>query len=197
MKKPLTRFHLRRAAAVSALAFGCTAVQADVVTSASIAGNSALLNSLDTIGTFTFAPPPAVVTSATVSLGSYDVIFENTASFFLDGVLLGTLGFGLGQSATFAVTDFSIFGDGSALLTWEATDVASGCPCVIPNGAALLEIRSTDATPMPEPTSLPLVLAGLAAACAADARRYLRPRSRSSRLRCPARTLSRVPVPTP
>ena len=101
------------------------------------------------------------------------MLFDNTASFFLDGVLLGTLSFGPGQSTTFAVTDFSIFSDGSAVLSWEATDFASGCPCVIPNGAALLEIRSTDATPtpVPEPTSLPLVLAGLAAACAADARR--------------------------
>lgn len=172
MKKPSTRSHVHRAAAVAALAFGCIAAQADVVTSASIDGDpAALLNSLDTIGTFTFAPPPAVVTHASLSLGSYDVLFDNTASFFLDGVLLGTLGFGPGQSATFAVTDFSIFSDGSAVLSWEATDFASGCPCVIPNGTALLEIRSTDATPVPEPTSLPLVLAGLAAACAADARR--------------------------
>jgi hypothetical protein len=183
MKNPSTRFHLRRAAAVAALAFGGTAVQADVVTSASIAGNSALFNSLDTIGIFTFSPPPAVVISASVSLDSYDVIFENTASFFLDGVLLGTLGFGLGQSATFAVTDFSNFSDGSAVLSFEATDYASGCPCVIPNGAALLEIRSTDATSVPEPTSLLLMLAGLAAVCAADARRYMRPRSCGSLLR--------------
>lgn len=171
MKKPSTPFRFRRAAAMAALAFGCTAVQADVVTSASIAGNPVLFNSLDAIGTFTFAPPPDFVASASVSLGSYDVLFDNTASFFLDGVLLGTLGFGPGQSANFAVTDFSIFSDGSAVLSWEATDFASGCPCLIPNGAALLEIRSTDATQVPEPTSLPLVLAGLAAACAADARR--------------------------
>jgi hypothetical protein len=182
MNKPSTRFHVRRAAAVAALAFGCTAAQADVVTSASIAGSPVLLNSLDTIGTFTFALPPAVVTSASVSLSSYEVLFENTASFFLDGVLLGTLGFGSGQSATFAVTDFSIFSDGSAVLSWEATDFASGCPCVIPNGDALLEIRSTDATQVPEPTSLPLVLAGLAAACAADARRTKRPRRGGSLL---------------
>lgn len=171
MKKPSTPVRLRRAAAMAALAFGCAAVQADVVTSASIAGNPVLLNSLDTIGTFTFAAPSVDVTTASVSLDGYDVIFENTASFFLDGVLLGTLGFGIGQSATFAVTDLSIFSDGSAVLSWEATDFASGCPCVIPNGAALLEIRSADATPVPEPTPLALLLAGLAAACAADARR--------------------------
>jgi hypothetical protein len=176
MKKPSIRFHMRRAAAVAvaALAFGCNAVQADVVTSASIAGDpAALLNSLDTIGAFTFVPPLGVVTSASVSLDSYDVLFDNTASFFLDGVLLGTLNFGSGQSTTFAVTDFSIFSDGSAVLSWEATDFASGCPCVIPNGDALLEIRSADTTPtpVPEPTSLPLVLAGLATAWAADARR--------------------------
>lgn len=173
MNKPSTPFRFRRAAAMAALACGCTAVQADFVTSASIAGDSALLlNSPDTIGTFTFAPLAAVVTSASVSLDSYDVLFDNTASFFLDGVLLGTLGFGSGQSATFTVTDFSIFSDGSAVLSWEATDFASGCPCVIPNGAAMLEIRSADATPVPEPTGLPLVLAGLAAACAAGTRRY-------------------------
>ena len=177
MKKPSTRYHVRRAAAVVALAFGCTAAPADVVTSASIAGNPVLLNSLDTIGTFTFAPPSGVVTTASVSLDSYDVLFENTASFFLDGVLLGTLSFGIGQSATFAVTNLSIFSDGSAVLSWEATDFASGCPCVIPNGAALHEITSADATPVPVPPSLPLVLAGLAAACAADARRTMRPRS--------------------
>lgn len=118
MKKPSTRSHVHRAAAVAALAFGCIAAQADVVTSASIAGDpAALLNSLDTIGTFTFAPPPAVVTHASLSLDSYDVLFDNTASFFLDGVLLGTLGFGIDQSANFAVTDFSIFSDGSAVLS--------------------------------------------------------------------------------
>lgn len=174
MNKPPARLGVHHAVVIATLAFGCAAAGADVVTSASIAGNPVLLDSLEPIGTFTFAPPPADATTASVSLDRYDVLFENTASFFLDGVPLGTLGFGIGQSVTFVVTDLSIFSDGSAVLSWEATDFASGCPCLIPNGDALLEIRSGDVTPVPEPSGLPLVLAGLAAACAADARRTKR-----------------------
>lgn len=163
MKLVLIGSRVRRVATAVALAAGCVAAQATVVTTASIAGSPLLVASGDPIGTFTFLPP-ASVDSASVSLDDYSVLFLNTASFFLDGVLLGDLGLGNGQSATFQLSDTSVLADGAAVLSFVATDFAAGCPCVLPAGDGRLEIFS-DVTPdVPEPPTLALILGALLAA---------------------------------
>jgi hypothetical protein len=162
MKHVSVGSRVRRVAAAMALAAGCISTQAAIVSS-TIAGSPFLVNSGDPIGTFTFLPPAAVGT-ASVSLDNFDVLFLNTASFFLDGVLLGDLGLGDGQSATFQLSDTTVLADGEAVLSFVATDYVAGCPCVLPNGDALLEF-STDAAPgVPEPSGLALALGALAAA---------------------------------
>jgi hypothetical protein len=163
MKLVLIGSRVRRVATAVALAASCVATQATVVTTASIAGSLSLVASGDQIGTFTFLPP-ATVDSANVSFDDYSVLFFNTASFYLDGVLLGDLGNGNGQSATFQLSDTSVLADGVAVLSFVATDFLAGCPCVLPSGDARLEI-STDAAPgVPEPPTLALILGALLAA---------------------------------
>lgn len=135
--------------------FGTGTANALVITDA---GSSFITNAGDTLATFNFDLGGASVVSASVTLNDYDQAFEEYADFFLDGVLLGSLDFGFGQTQTFDLTDLSILDDGVAVLTWNLGFYFAGCPCVIPNGGESLSIITAA---VPEPSALVLLGMGL------------------------------------
>lgn len=111
-----------------------------------------------TLGTFAFTIPAGeAATSATVLIGGLQVAFANSGTFYLDGVTLGTAALNRsGSDVTFALGDPSVLNDGSATLTFAATDFVVGCPCVITTGETL-----TITTTVQEPATMTLLGAAL------------------------------------
>jgi hypothetical protein len=149
------------ACAVLAAALLVAPVRASAgIVTATIPGSGFLSVAPATLGTFHFMIPVGeAAASAQVAFNNIDVAFVNSANFFLDGILLGSAGFGFGQNLAFSLSNLSVLADGAAVLAWDLGDYFAGCPCVIPNGGETLTIATT--APVPEPTTLSLVALSL------------------------------------
>ncbi|GAA5218424.1 PEP-CTERM sorting domain-containing protein [Corallincola platygyrae] len=108
-----------------------------------------------TLATFSFDLGSNRVESAWVEFSDYEIAFMDSAKFYLDGVLLGAQGFGMGVNFSFDLTDLSVLEDGKAILTWKIGKYRAGCRCVTPEGGTSLVMETVS---VPEPSVLALLL---------------------------------------
>ncbi len=126
---------------------------ADTIT-ASLPGSGSL-ETPGTLGTFHFAIPTGeTATSAIVKFNNVEI--GASATFYLDGVSLGSAGASTGTILTFNLSDLTVLDDGAAVLSWHVGSDNIGCVCVVPKGGETLTMTTTG-TPVPEPMTLSLL----------------------------------------